>query len=109
MDIPQADVAPKKRMTWQLKAVLWCFLVVWIGWIACSMVALNGSSIRPQAGSSGGMIAIDVVAMAITGDSTVSWALTGSRVFGVAMALIIVGLLIRHFSASKKARDERSG
>lgn len=81
---------------------VWCFLVVWIGWLACSLVALNGASMRPQAGSSGGVIAIDVLTMAITGDSTVSWALVGSRMFGLAMLLMVVGLLIRYFSKSKE-------
>ncbi|MEV5541019.1 hypothetical protein AB0L13_29625 [Saccharopolyspora shandongensis] len=47
------------------------------------------------------MIAIDVLIMAITGDSTVSWALTGSRVFGLAMLLIVLGLLIRYVSVSR--------
>ena len=61
------------------------------------MVALFNSSTRPQAGSSGGLIAVDIVVMAIRGDSTVSWALTGSRVFGIAMALIVLGLMIRYF------------
>ncbi|WP_329585112.1 hypothetical protein OG298_01070 [Streptomyces sp. NBC_01005] len=41
------------------------------------------------------MIAIDVLIMAITGDSTVSWALTGSRV-GIAMVLMVLGLLIQY-------------
>lgn len=59
------------------------------------MVALNASRTRALAGSSGGMIAIDVLIMAITGDSTVSWALTGSRV-GIAMVLMVLGLLIQY-------------
>jgi len=77
-----------------LKSVLWTLLVVWAAWIGCSIIALNGSSIRPAAGSSGGMIAFDVLAMAITGDSSVTWALIGSRIFGTAMLLILIGLLI---------------
>ncbi|MFF2654231.1 hypothetical protein [Streptomyces sp. NPDC058045] len=102
METSRGNAVPRKRMAWQLKAVLWCLFASWLGWVACSMVALNGSGTRSQAGSSGGMIAIDVIVMAIRGDSTVSWALAGSRVFGLVMALILLGLLIRYFSVNKE-------
>lgn len=42
--------------------------------------------------------------MAIRGDSTVSWALAGSRVFGAAMVLILVGLLLRYGFARKDGK-----
>ncbi|MGW2183396.1 hypothetical protein ACWCXX_36235 [Streptomyces sp. NPDC001732] len=104
MDTSRDNAVPKKRMAWQLKAVLWCLLVVWLGWLVCSMVAVNASGTRSPAGSSGGMIAIDVLIMAITGDSTVSWALTGSRAFGIAMVLMVFGLLIRYVSHRKEGK-----
>ncbi|WP_433226318.1 hypothetical protein [Microtetraspora malaysiensis] len=62
------------------------------------------TTIQTVAGSSGGMIAIDVLIMAITGDSTVSWALTGSRVFGLAMVLIVLGLFIRYVFTNKEGK-----
>ncbi|MFJ2900698.1 hypothetical protein ACIO87_38330 [Streptomyces sp. NPDC087218] len=104
MGTSRDNAVPKKGMAWQLKAVLWCLLVVWLGWLVCSMAALNASSTRSPAGSSGGMIAIDVLIMAITGDSTASWALTGSRVFGLAMVLMALGLLIRYVSNRQEGK-----
>ncbi|MGN7975973.1 hypothetical protein ACTJJ4_00195 [Microbacterium sp. 22195] len=85
---------PTPRMRSGLKGVLWTLLVVWAAWIACSIVALNGSSIRPAAGSSGGMIAFDVLTMAVTGDSSITWALIGCCIFGTIMLLLLIGLLI---------------
>jgi hypothetical protein len=94
-------------MTRGVKATLWALLGVWASWITCSIIALSGSSIRPAAGSSGGAIAIDVLAVAITGDSSVAWALVGCRIAGAVMILIVVGLLIWYIRAEKGGPSQK--
>ncbi|WP_285725092.1 hypothetical protein [Psychromicrobium xiongbiense] len=81
---------PKKEMRRGMKVALWCLLGSWAGWITCSIVALEGAAggWPPYAG------AFDVVLMAITGDSTITWALWGCRVLGLAMIGIVLGLVI---------------
>ncbi|WP_427891790.1 hypothetical protein ACQHIV_04090 [Kribbella sp. GL6] len=112
MEPTRDDIGPRKRTVWRLKAtlfktVLWCLLGSWLGWMVCSIIALSGSSERSPAGSSGGMIAIDVLVMALKGDSSVHWALVGCRAFGGVMVTIILGLFILYMSARKTNGAQR--
>lgn len=105
MDQPHVP-APKRRMNPWLKTTLWLLLASWLGWIVCSIVALNGSGVRPQAGSGGGTIAIQVLIIAITGETEIGWALTGTRIFGAAMVLILLGLGVWYLFLRKPRPDE---
>ncbi|MGN8026261.1 hypothetical protein [Microbacterium sp. 22242] len=86
-----------------LEIALWCLLGAWVGWIVCSIAALTGAAggWPPYAG------VYDVILLALTGDSTVVWAVWGSRVFGATMVLIVVGLASWYVFLRRP--DERRG
>lgn len=76
-----------------IRFAVWALVAAWAGWVVCSIVALGGAEERPQAGSSGAAIAVEVLVMAISGNTSIGWALAGTRIFGGAMLLLIVALL----------------
>ncbi len=96
---------PKTKMTLLSKVIIRFFLLTWAGWIACSAVAVYASPSPPPAGSGGFAIVLQVLAVALTGATPVGWALTGSRIFGVAFLLAIVLAIWR----SSKSRSISGG
>ncbi|WP_427889467.1 hypothetical protein ACQHIV_39485 [Kribbella sp. GL6] len=89
---------PHRRTSRATRTALCCLFGAWAGWITCSVVALAGA----PGGWPSYAGAYDVIVLAITGNSTVAWALWGSRVFGLAMVLGVLGLLVRYVAKDKE-------